>query len=722
MNAVSGEQQYIIDMVQQGKNVQVDACAGSGKSTTILSTAKSMPDKQFLLITYNKSLRKEIKEKVDELELKNVTVHTYHSLAVAMYNKDAHKDKEMRLIISKNDPPLSKKKHDIIVLDEVQDMKFLFYRFVIKYITDMGNKIQIMILGDYMQGLYEYQGSDIRFLTMANEIWKKCDYLRTSDFEMCQLKTSYRITNQMADFVNEAMLDEKRLYACREGDPVCYIRRKITELQKVIGHTIQDLITNHNVKPSDIFILAGSVKSTNNYITQIENALVEAGIPCHVPMLENSDNIDDDVIKGKVVFSTFHTSKGRQREYVFVLGFNTDYQTKFRISDPTKCPNTLYVATTRAQKRLYLLEISNGSNKPLEFLKQTHVQMKTKPYIDFRGIPQTKFEDDTTGLSKEKEFVRKTTPTKMTQHISESVLDEITELLDEIFIPVITNQKEIELPSVLITKKGFYEDVSDLNGIAIPSFFYDYIRELFENQSETCILYEMIQEGIANIDKDKHLYLKEIAKNLNPICKSVEDYLYMANVYQAVQEKLYFKLKQIERDEYNWLTEDVLEKCKQRIINVLENEIGELEEPLMERSIIDYSDEEAQKKIAECLSQYFPANKQYHFSARVDLITETTLWELKCTSEISTEHMIQTVVYAWIMRTIEPAFSKKVKIFNVRTGEVLELVSEKATLDKIVVSLLKGKYEEPKVLSDEEFLKECHECLGKCSQKDEIYH
>lgn len=718
MNAVSGEQQYIIDMVKQGKNVQVDACAGSGKSTTILSTAKSMPDKQFLLITYNKSLRKEMKEKVDELELKNVIVHTYHSLAVAMYNKDAHKDKEMRLIISKNDPPNSKKHHDIIVLDEAQDMKFLFYRFVIKYITDMGNKIQIMILGDYMQGLYEYQGSDIRFLTMANKIWKECDYLRTCDFEMCQLKTSYRITNQMADFVNEVMLDEKRLYACREGDPVCYIRRWIGELQKIIVHTIQDLITNHDVKPSDIFVLAGSVKSTNSNITQIENALVEAGIPCHVPMLENSDNIDDDVIKGKIVFSTFHTSKGRQREYVFVLGFDNSYfKTNARTLDPRKCPNTLYVATTRAQKRLYLLEIYNRYNGPLEFLKQTHVQMNDKPYIDFRGIriPETKYEDDT----KEKDFVRKTTPTKMTRHISESVLDEITELLDEIFIPVITNQPEIELPSVLITKKGFCEDVSDLNGIAIPSFFYDYIRDLFENQSETCILYEMIQEGIVNIDKnDKHFYLKEIAKNLNPTCKSVEDYLYMANVYQAVQEKLYFKLKQIERDEYNWLTEDVLEKCKQRLINVLENEIGELEEPLMEQWIIDYSHEQSQKKIAECLSQYFPANKQYHFSARVDLITETTLWELKCTSEISTEHIIQTVVYAWIMRTIDPAFSKKVKILNVRTGDVLELVAEKATLDKIVVSLLRGKYEEPKVLTDEEFLKECHGCLGKCSQND----
>lgn len=722
MNAVSDEQQHIINMVQQGKNVQVDACAGSGKSTTILSTAKSMPDKTFLLITYNKSLRKEMKEKVDELGLQNVTVHTYHSLAVAVYDKDAHKDKEMRLIISKNAPPnnsmFSKKKHDIIVLDEVQDMKFLFYRFVIKYVIDVGEKIHMMILGDYMQGLYEYQGSDARFLTMANEIWKKYDYLRTSEFEMCQLKTSYRITNQMADFVNEVMLDEKRLYACREGDPVCYVRRKIHELQKVVVHEILNLMTNHDVKPSDIFVLAGSVKSTNNYITQIENALVEAGIPCHVPMLENSDNIDDDVIKGKVVFSTFHTSKGRQREYVFVLGFNTDYQTKFS-SDPTKCPNTLYVATTRAQKRLYLLEISNGSNKPLEFLKQTHVQMNSKPYVDFRGIPQTKFEDDTKGLLKEKEFVRKTTPTEMTRHISDSVLDEITESLDEIFMPVMTNQKEIELPTTLMTKKGFCEDVSDLNGIAIPNIFYDYMRELFENQSETCVLYEMIQEGIANIHPEKHSYLKEIVKKLNPTCESVEDYLYMANVYQAVQEKLYFRLKQIERDEYNWLTEDVLEKCKQRLIDVLENEMGELEQPQMERSIIDYSDEEAQKKIAECLSPYFPTNKQFQFSARIDLMTETTLWELKCTSEISTEHMIQTVIYAWIMRTIDPAFSKQVKIFNVRTGEVLELVAEKETLDKIVVSLLKGKYEELKVLSDEEFLKECHGCLETCSQKVE---
>jgi hypothetical protein len=70
--------------------------------------------------------------------------------------------------------------------------------------------------------------------------------------------------------------------------------------------------------------------------------------------------------------------------------------------------------------------------------------------------------------------------------------------------------------------------------------------------------------------------------------------------------------------------------------------------------------------------------------------------------------MIQTVIYAWLAKTIHPTFSKKVKIFNIRTGEVLELVAEKAALDKIVLALLKGKYGDQVTLTDDEFLKECH--------------
>jgi superfamily I DNA/RNA helicase len=186
----------------------------------------------------------------------------------------------MRMIVTNNDPPLIKlKPYDIIVLDEVQDMTFLYYRLVIKYIKDIGSPVQLMVLGDYMQGLYEFKGADIRFLTMATQIWYGFTLLSDPLFIPCELRTSYRITNQMADFVNHAMLGSDRLHACREGEPVCYIRRRIHELQKIVVNTIRELIKEHKVEPSDIFVLGGSVKGQNSHIRKIENALVEGGIP-----------------------------------------------------------------------------------------------------------------------------------------------------------------------------------------------------------------------------------------------------------------------------------------------------------------------------------------------------------------------------------------------------------------------------------------------------------
>jgi superfamily I DNA/RNA helicase len=346
----SDEQQYIIDLIEKGNNVVGDCVAGSGKTTTVLLLARVFPNRHILQVTYNSQLKSEVREKADALGVENLTIHTFHSLCRAYYTTYGYDDEMLKRVIRKNTPPRCEiPPFSIVVLDEVQDMTFLYYRLIIKYIKDVGEKVQLMVLGDFMQGLYEFKGADIRFLTFATEIWNHFPLLRTPEFEKCQLKTSYRITNQMADFVNETMLSEKRLYACREGEPVCYIRRRIHELQWIVVNTIQDLLSNHGVKPSDIFVLGASVKGSNSNIKKIENSLVEAGIPCHVPMMENSDNIDEEVIKGKVVFSTFHTSKGRQRPYVFVVGFDHSYFTiNARTMNPTKCPNTLYVATTRA--------------------------------------------------------------------------------------------------------------------------------------------------------------------------------------------------------------------------------------------------------------------------------------------------------------------------------------------------------------------------------------
>ena len=88
-------------------------------------------------------------------------------------------------------------------------------------------------------------------------------------------------------------------------------------------------------------------------------------------------------------------------------------------------------------------------------------------------------------------------------------------------------------------------------------------------------------------------------------------------------------------------------------------------------------------------------------------MTINTLWELKCTSEITIENMIQTVVYAWIMRTLDPKFSKSVKIFNIKTGQVLSLEATHEELTKIVVEVLKGKYKRQTPSSEMDFIEVC---------------
>ncbi len=267
---LSIEQQYILDEVKTGANVIVDAVAGTGKTTLIMAIAKELSNKQILQITYNKSLKFEVRDKIKEAELTNLNVHTYHSLAVCHYAPTAHVDNELNKIIDANTPLVGKiNPIDIIVIDEAQDMTLLYFQLIVKFIKDVGKSIQLLVLGDYMQGLYEFKGSDIRFLTLAQDIWIQHPYLQTMKFKQCTMKTSYRITNQMCSFVNNVLLGEDRMKACRDDMNVQYIRNSGYNMEIIICAEITRLM-DAGISPSEIFILGPSVK--RGRIRNLENA------------------------------------------------------------------------------------------------------------------------------------------------------------------------------------------------------------------------------------------------------------------------------------------------------------------------------------------------------------------------------------------------------------------------------------------------------------------
>jgi hypothetical protein len=610
----------------------------------------------------------------------------------------------------------------MIVLDECQDMTLLYFQLMVKFIKDIDCNIQLLILGDYMQGLYDFKGADIRFLTLADQVWDGLTNLTTPGFQKRTMKMSFRITNQMRNFVNDVMLGEDRMNSCRDGSVVTYVRNSRNNISRVVYGEITKLLEN-GVNPSEIFVLGGSVKGANSNIRRLENTLVEKDVPCHVPMLEG-DKIDDRVIDGKVVFSTFHSVKGRQRKYVFVVGFDNAY---FRFNARTLprdvCPNTLYVAATRATQGLYLLESDNyATDRPLEFLKKSHIEMKKCDYINFKGHHQTIFQDEE-DMNINDNVVKKhrITPTELVKFISESVIETISPIIDRIFIKETDETITLDIPSVIETKKGYFEEVSDLNGIAIPCVYYDYLKEAFSETEEEFdniprgnVLLDVIDNAIDNMRMNDHIFLKEIVNSLPEKIETINDYLYVANVSVAVQETLYFKLKQIDRDEYNWLTDDMVLACKNRLRDVIGPDC-ENTMPSVEDTIIHESSEEQHEKIDEYLSTIFDETQQFRFTGRVDLISETIAWELKCTSEITVEHLVQVIIYAWLWKmrhSYTEEYEEKVfKIFNIKSGEILRLDATMDDLNTIITTLLKGKFEEPIKKTDEEFIEDCQDCI-----------
>jgi len=63
-------------------NIQINAVAGSGKTTTVIEYARSRrKDSRILYLAFNKSVRDEARQRFAKAGLNNVQVETAHSLA-----------------------------------------------------------------------------------------------------------------------------------------------------------------------------------------------------------------------------------------------------------------------------------------------------------------------------------------------------------------------------------------------------------------------------------------------------------------------------------------------------------------------------------------------------------------------------------------------------------------------------------------------------------------
>jgi hypothetical protein len=624
------EQKEIINSIKNGYNIIVDAVAGCGKTTTSLAIAQECKDKNILLLTYNAGLKTETRQRILKYNISNLEVHSYHSFCVKYYNYPCYDDLRMQLLLNNND--IINKcnfNFDLIILDEQQDMKPLFFD-LIQYIIKPN--IQICLFGDVNQNIYSYQGSNSDYLIKANELipshneWKKHSIF-----------TTFRVNKSIAGFVNKILLKEDRLHAIKEGPPVQYLICNPFKPKDIINKIKDFMVQGYT--PNDIFILAPSIKSKKIPVRLLENLLVLNGLPCCVTLNEDGNVIDEEVMHNKILFTTFHQSKGLERKIVFVYSMDEGYYRYARDAPLDKCPNPIYVACTRSLEHLIIIHAKQNLHLP--FLNKN--ELNNHSIIEGEIAPiETKFDSPTND-----NIIHNITVTDYLKNLS---INQVINILKYIKYDTIQEKyKNITIPAKTLTHSNMYEDVAAINGIAIPSYY-----EFITNKNS-----KLLDNIKCNID-DLSIDIKnKLDLVLSKDCLNINDFLFFATIYDMRLNGYYYKLSQIKT--YDWLDEKILKN----ILNIIHKALGN---KIYHREFEEHS------------SIVINNKKIFGIIDCVDNETKT-IWEFKAVSYISEIHLLQLALYALMCKDVYKNYSYK--ILNILTGEIKELDLINSNLDKI---------------------------------------
>jgi len=741
---ISLEQLAVVKALEK-ENVIVESVAGSGKTTCNLYIAKTYPNKSILLLTYNAKLKMETRERVINLNLSNIETHSYHSFCVKYYDHLCYTDYQIINIINSNLETIKEFSYDIIILDESQDMSPLYYELVCKIIKDNNQKeIQICLLGDRGQSIYDFNKADARFLILADQI-----FLQTKlKWSKCSLSQSYRITHEMAEFINNCMFQKNIINSSK----ISKIKPKYI-ITDVYNDTILSLPfiqikrLLEKYKPDEIFILAPSVRSEKTPVRQLENLIKTKlkDINVYVPV-SDEEKLDEQILKNKLVFSTFHQSKGLERRAVIVYNFDDSYF-KFYKKDknPKLCPNEIYVASTRAKDEIIF--IHHYTNNFLEFINK----FKLTEYSNILQDQQLK-------IYKHKEKVKNEVGVSdLIKHLPVEVLNNCISYLE---IKQIKPKSDfINIPFKMQQNNSF-ESVGEITGTAIPSYLELKTKNSMSIYNKILKNNKQIQHKLKDSDNidfiddnNENLINKYNIENINLKNLKPDELLYIANYYCSIKSGFLYKIHQI--NNYNWLSKENLEKCYNRLINL----------GISNNANYEYYLELENK----------PELLNKRLSGYIDCIDKNKIYEFKCIEKIENEHILQIAIYMYlhyynnnsinnntiindlleyikhnneeIIETLDPAriiylgkLNEKLKLkldlekcnfefesnkynyylYNILNDEMIEIICPVLKLNEMIKYLFNSKFLNVQEIPNDIFIKNCNTILSKYLIKNTI--
>lgn len=359
---LTGEQQNFINYALRGKNILVDACVGSGKTTAIQQLCMAFPkNKRVLYLTYNKLLKIDAKEKIIG---RNITVTNYHGFAYSCLIRVGIKAgiSDLIQVFLDNKPNIGK--YDLLVLDEYQDIDQEISK-MLTYIKANNPQIQIVAVGDMKQKIYDKTTLDVK--SFIDEFVGDCEEL---EFTQC-----FRLSGNIAQMLGRVW--EKKIIGV---NPEC----KVSYLSK--NQIVRFLAEQ---QPKDILCLG----SRNGLMSQVLNILEDKYKSKYnkktvfASISDNDRSGSTEPSKETAIFTTYDSSKGLERKICVVFDFTESYWAVRRDMPEQKYEiirNIFCVAASRGKNQIIFVEHDEEmlSEKSLSTPNDTNHKFKNMQISD----------------------------------------------------------------------------------------------------------------------------------------------------------------------------------------------------------------------------------------------------------------------------------------------------------------------------------------------------
>ena len=332
---LSSEQQDLVRLALDGKNVLCDACIGSGKTSTINVLCNEFDSsKEILYLTYNRLLKLNAQEKILN---DNVTVQNYHGFASKiLYRrgiKNVGQGEQIGMVLKKRVPVGH---FDVLIIDEYQDINEEISK-MLEYIKESNPGLQIIAVGDMKQKIYDQTSLDIwsfihKFLGKHTQV----------NFTQC-----FRLSHDLAQRLGNIW--GKDINGVNKNCKVSTMSRE----------QVVDYLDTKN--PKDVLCLGARTGSMVKVLNELEARPGNLYDKNHVYASIKEPDGEKHVAPGADVgiFTTFDGSKGMERPICVVFDFTESYWCS-RVFQPTAryeiLRNLFCVAASRGKDEVIFVE------------------------------------------------------------------------------------------------------------------------------------------------------------------------------------------------------------------------------------------------------------------------------------------------------------------------------------------------------------------------------